>query len=209
MKNRCVIITAYCNNSIRSFFNFRTDDFIICADAGYSLAKSEGIVPDVIIGDFDSAEMPKDSGIRVIVLPEMKDDTDTVACIRHALSLGCKEIVIIGGVGGRLDHTYANIQSLAFAYDKEAKCLLTDGDNEVTMLGGGEKVSLEKRQGWSLSVFSYSDKCEGVRESGVKYPLNGETITSAFPLGVSNEITADFAEISLDEGKLLIICSRL
>ena len=114
---RCVIITAYCQNKLRDCIEFNEDDIIICADAGYQLALSEDIKPDIIIGDFDSASRPTVNGSRVIELPVIKDDTDTLSCLRYALSLGVKEIVILGGIGGRLDHTIANLKLLSYSLE--------------------------------------------------------------------------------------------
>ena len=206
-KKRCIIITAFCKNKLRDFIEFNDEDFIICADAGYKLALAEDINPDIIIGDFDSGSRPKATTSRVIELPVMKDDTDTLSCLRYAISMGFKEIFILGGIGGRLDHTIANLQLLSFALDAGCDCVMTDGNNIATMLSNGS-VKIKQREGYTLSVFAYSNECTDVSIKGVQYPLDCAKLNSSFPLGVSNNITAKYADISLKEGKLLIIQSK-
>lgn len=207
-KRRCIIITAYCENRLRDCTEFNNDDIIICADAGYKLALAEDIMPDIIIGDFDSGERPSMQSSRIIELPVMKDDTDTLSCLRYAISLGVKQITILGGIGGRLDHTIANLQLLSFALDAGKDCTLTDGDNIATMLGSGGSIKINRREGFSLSVFSYTNECIDTTIEGVQYPLFCAKLNNGFPLGVSNEIVANYANISLKEGKLLIIQSK-
>ena len=207
-KKRCVIITAYCKNKLHDCTEFNKDDIIICADAGYKLALAEDITPDIIIGDFDSGERPTVGGSRVIELPVMKDDTDTLSCLRYAISLGVKQITILGGIGGRLDHTIANLQLLSFALDAGCDCTLTDGDNIATMIKNGS-VEINRREDYMLSAFAYTNECINVTIKGVQYPLNNAKLNASFPLGVSNVITEDYAAISLNEGKLLIIQSKI
>ena len=184
------------------------DYLIICADAGYLYAKKLGIKTDIIVGDFDTlGYIPKDVDKVIRHIPE-KDDTDTMLAIKTALDNDCKYIEIYGALGGRLDHTFANIQALSYikSYGAEGKII---SDNEIIMLICNEKITLHKRQGYSLSLFSYTDKCIGVTETGVKYPLSDYTLTSDFPLGISNEIIEDFAQISVKCGKILIIQSKI
>lgn len=206
---RVIIITAHCENKIRDCVNIAEDDFIICADAGYSLAILEGINPDIVIGDFDSSSKPSDIESRIIKLPEMKDDTDTLSALRYGISLKPKEIIIVGGIGGRFDHTFANIQSLIFAKRAGMDCILTDGDNIINAISDKSKIIIPKKDGFTLSIFSYTDECSGVCISGVKYPLIDAKLKNSFPIGVSNEITASRARIALLSGTLLIIQSAL
>ncbi len=185
-------------------------DMTICADNSYELARELGIHPDVIIGDFDHASpgkalLPHGEHADVITVPCEKDDTDTMLCIKYALSKGADEIVIAGGIGGRLDHTVANIQSLAYAESHGASAIMADQRNAAMIISG--KVCIPKTHGSYLSVFAYGGDCEGVSESGVKYPVSGVTLSADFPLGVSNEITADFAQVEVKKGRLLIVVS--
>ena len=82
-------------------------DIIITADAGWKTARAMGFFPALALGDFDTAPAPE--GPDVLRLPAEKDDTDTFFAARRALETGCSEVLILGGIGGRLDHTLANI----------------------------------------------------------------------------------------------------
>lgn len=184
------------------------DYLIISADAGYLYAKELGVKIDIVVGDFDTLGYIPEKANKVIQHIPEKDDTDTMLAVKTALERGCKYIEIYGALGGRLDHTFANIQALAYikAHGAEGKIV---SDKEIITLICNEKIKIEKKEGYSLSLFSYSDKCLGVTETGVKYPLNNYTLEADFPLGVCNEITGKFAEISVDRGKLLIIQSKI
>ena len=184
------------------------DFLIISADAGYLYAQKLGITTDIIVGDFDTlGYVPKNVDEVLRHIPE-KDDTDTMLAIKTALARDCKYIEIYGALGGRLDHSFANIQALSYikSHGADGKII---SDNEVIMLLYNEKIKLQRKQNYSLSLFSYSDKCIGVTETGVKYPLDNYTLNSDFPLAVCNEIIDDFAQISVKSGKLLIIQSKI
>ncbi len=182
-------------------------DYIIAADSGYKTLKKSGINIDIAIGDFDSLGYIPDD-VKVLKLEVEKDDTDIMSSVRYALSNGAKEIAIIGGIGGRLDHTVANIQTLGFIADNKAIGVLIDENNEVRGLLPGE-YEFGKRNGYSLSTFSLTDKVTGLCESGVKYSLDNAVLTNKFPFGVSNEIIDESAVISFEEGILLVCFSKL
>jgi thiamine pyrophosphokinase len=204
---RCIIITSNQSSKIRDQISIKEDDFVICADGGYRFATEEGIRPDVIIGDFDSFHGEIDEGVKTIKANVDKDDTDTMLCLKHGIEKGCDSFIIVGGLGGRLDHTLANLQCMAYAIDQEKSIWIVDGKNRATMLGYGT-IKLVKRPGTMLSIFSYTDQCRGVNVRGVKWPLIDATLDNSSPLGVSNEFQEDFALIENQDGKLLIILSE-
>ena len=105
----------------------------------------------------------------------------------------------------RLDHTIANLQSLAYAESHGVHAVLTDGRNEARVISG--HIRIPKKPGFYLSVFAYGGECRGVSEIGVRYPLRDAVLSVNFPLGVSNEIVDDYAEIEVREGRLLVILS--
>ncbi len=182
-------------------------EFIIAADKGYETLKKSNAHIDIAIGDFDSlGYIPRD--VNVIKLNVEKDDTDTMSAVRYALENGAEEIALIGGIGGRLDHTIANMQTLCFIVSNGAKGLLMDENNEITALLPG-KYEFPKRKGYSLSTFSMTDKVTGLCEKGVKYPLDNEVLRNRFPLGVSNEIIEESAFISFESGILFVCFSKL
>ena len=137
-----------------------------------------------------------------------KDDTDTVSALRYALSRDFAEITLVCALGGRLDHTLANLQAAVFAARQGAALRILGADTEIQTLRAGT-LRIPRREGWSLSVFAAEDHCRSVSISGAKYELHDAELTNDFPLGVSNEWAASDAEISLREGTLLIVLSRI
>ena len=207
MIKRCVIITALLDCDISSVYKKQEGDFIICADGGIDIAQQGGITPDIVLGDLDSTKT-KEIDLPFIKFPKEKDDTDTMLCLKHGLCIGYKDFAIIGGIGGRLDHTIANLQTLAYAKEHGAKAVMYSHNSTCLMLSGSEEITLSKKDGFYLSLFSYSEKCEGITISGTKYELSKAELNSSFPLGVSNEFKDETAHISVEKGKLLIIISR-
>lgn len=206
---KAIIITPCLKSKIKDAVTIEKDDLVICADTSFAKALSEDIRIDLILGDFDTGSaVPFPDGIEIIKYPIEKDDTDTMLAIKEAARRGCSSIVIAGGLSGRLDHTYANIQSLAYGVRNGLDIRISDGENEAFIISPG-KLSLPAKPGYSLSVFSYGESVSGLCLDGVKYPVSNASLTSFFPLGVSNEITSDKACISFTEGLLLIILSKL
>ncbi len=204
-----LIITPYLSADIRSLVDIDAYDLILCADSAYLAAAKEMISPDVVIGDFDHAEFcpPCTDAKKLITVPCEKDDTDTMLCLKYAMESGAQTVDILGGIGGRLDHTFANLQALAYAKSHGVFARLIGDRDEAFLLSG--EITLPKRtDAWYLSVFAYSGPCFGVSESGTKYEIENAELTPNFPLGVSNEILANEAKISVKEGTLLLILSR-
>ena len=204
----CAIFTGGEMNSYTSLdVSHLKNTTIISADAGYIHATNLGLKTNILIGDFDSLnEIPKDVD-EVIKFPKEKDDTDTMLAIKLALERGFNSIEIYGALGKRLDHTFANIQSLAFIEEHNADGAIIS-DTELVYFINSETIKIFKKVGFSLSVFSFSEVCEGVTLKGVRYPLVNATVSQNFPIGVCNEIVEDFAEISVKCGKILIIISK-
>ncbi|MBR5513767.1 MAG: thiamine diphosphokinase [Ruminococcus sp.] len=180
---------------------------IICADSGLHIAEKVGITPDLIVGDFDSytGTLPENVEIHRSV-PE-KDDTDTLMAVRIAIDRGCDEIRLYGGLGARFDHSFANIQTLIFACEKGCKMTIYDADNVLTVRGAGE-YEFPCKNDWYFSIFSLTEKAEIGKLQGVKYPLENYEMCIAYPIGVSNEITADKAYLQINSGLVLVIESK-
>lgn len=204
-ERRGVVITGYLRGSVSEAVELCGEDVIVCADRGYDYALRDGILPDCVVGDFDSAENRPPEGLEIVTLPAEKDETDTYVAISKAVELGCGEVVVVGGLGGRLDHTVANLQTLARFMDRGIKIRLQDRNTTAFLLDRGQRVQLSERGGF-LSVFSYSNRAV-VSEQGVKYPLHRKRLSSAYPLGVSNEILGE-AEIICHAGRLLLLLER-
>lgn len=225
---RCIVITSYLDGLIKDCIQLNSTDYIICADGGYDLAKKESIVPHLIIGDFDSMVakdiwIEAETGLTEIVkVPSEKDDTDTMLCVKHGLEMGFHQMIILGGIGGRLDHTLANLQALSYFVDtcssqanlsgKEKSIWLLSNKNKATLIENEEisitqEFPIRNRQS-KLSLVSYSEKCIGTTITNVKYPLKEATLTHSVPLGISNEFLGDSpVTIKVLDGKLLILLS--
>lgn len=175
---------------------------VIAADAGLSHCAS----PDFVIGDFDSlGAVP--GGDNIIRLPVEKDVTDTWAAVQLALSKKCDDFYIYGALGGRIDHSLANLALAAFISRQNAAVHIFGGGYEISAVTDGS-VRIKGEPGCTLSVFSWSEKSEGVTLHGLKYPLCGAVLENTFPLGVSNSFVDCEAEISVKHGTLLIMAQR-
>lgn len=179
--------------------------YIIAADSGYNTVKRLGFTPNLTLGDFDSLSEKPDGGEIMTVAAE-KDDTDTMLAVKTALEKGCKDISIVGAIGGRLDHTFANIQTLAYILRHGGFGRLIGENDTVELLNAGEYV-YERKNGMYLSLFSYGESAV-LTSRGTKYDLTEHALDNTFPLGVSNEITADKCCISVHKGQLLVIFSK-
>ena len=202
-----IIVTPYLKERIKDLIHTESAELLLCADTAYLAADAEGITSHIVIGDFDHGTADALGGRDDIIrAPCEKDDTDTMLCIKHAIEKGADKLTILGGIGGRLDHTFANLQALAYAEKRGVFATLKNGHNEAFLTS--HAVRLPKKDGWYLSVFAYDGACEGVSIRGTKYEVENVTLDTNFPLGVSNEITADLAEIGVKKGRLLVILSK-
>lgn len=204
---KCTIITSYIEGDLLQLMDPDDPGLLICADGGYDHARNAGITPDFLIGDFDSLKGRIQSGIEVINFPAEKDDTDTGLCLQTAIDMGCRDLLIIGGIGGRFDHAVANIQLMAGLCDKVDRIAIKDRQNYCTILKDGS-LTLPRKEGQHVSLFSLSETSEGVTISGAKYPLSDYTLTRTFPLGVSNEYADEEVHIEVRNGTLLIVLSE-
>lgn len=174
----------------------------IAADGGLVHMKQLRLTPDVILGDFDSlGYVPQNAK----VFPVEKDDTDTMLAVRKGLEMGCDRFVLYGALEGpRLDHTVANFQTLQFLADRGAQGFLVGKDSVVTVIKNGS-LTLPARKEGVVSVFCMGKDAHGVSIQGLQYPLEKGTLTAGFPLGVSNHFVGKAAEISVEDGSLLIV----
>ncbi|NLP25840.1 MAG: thiamine diphosphokinase [Clostridiales bacterium] len=181
--------------------------YIICADSGYLHAKRLEIIPNCIIGDFDTYNGGVPAGIEIIKYKAEKDDTDTMLAVKLALEKGYTDICIFGALGGRFDHTMANIQTLQYIYKHGGNGKIIS-DNDCIMLQGTGTKTYTRHEGYYFSLLSISDKTDGVTTGGLKYNLEDAILTSNFPIGVSNQIMNEFASITIKNGLLLVIFSK-
>lgn len=206
MKTKCLIILAYIETYNEEYVKNLTKeyDFIICADGGQLLAAKYNLQPNCIIGDFDSSCGDHIFGCEYIHYPAEKDITDTEACIIYAIENNFIDILLLGGLGGRLDHTLGNINLLKKYHVPGIQINMEDLNNHVTLLID-EDAKVKRSNHTYLSLIPYSEICRGVTAAGVKYPLQNAVLDKAATLGVSNEIVDRNAEISVKHGELLVI----
>ncbi len=208
MTDRCIIFAGGdAVSSCNIDFDLVSQSFVICADKGLELAESLGIIPDLILGDFDSLDH-QPTGENVMTYPVEKDDTDLMLAVNTALEKGYRKFCIYGACGGRLDHMMGNIACLALIADNGGSGIII-GDDEIISMHDSGSFEIPYKDGFSLSLFSYTPKVSGLTIGGTKYTAENCTLTNSVTLGVSNEITDDLAKISFDDGRLLVIQSRL
>ncbi len=200
MQGICYIVGAGACEGIS--INKNENDYIISADGGYAHLLKIGIEPNLAVGDFDSLGYIPNSTKTLVHKPE-KDDTDMFLAICEGIELGYKKFLIYGGLGGRFDHSLANIQCLNYLAEKNLTAWLW-GENTALTVIKNRKINLPKRENGYISVFANSEKAENVDISGLKYELKNGNLTATHPLGVSNEFIGKKSEISVKNGRLSI-----
>lgn len=178
-------------------------DFIIAADSGYEHLSEISAVPDIFIGDMDSVKTSV-SAKEIIKLNTDKDETDTEAAVRLALSKGYNDIIIFGGIGTRADHTTANLFLLKQIYDNDAIGCIINEHNEIYYTES--EFSYEGNSGDTISIVPVTD-CENIVTTGLLYELNGDTLIFGTGRGVSNVLTDTKCMIKIGKGKALIFKS--
>lgn len=176
--------------------------FVIAADGGYQYLKDCRIEPDLVVGDFDSlGSAPVHP--HVIEHPVMKDDTDMMLAVKTGLNMGYRTFVLNGGLGGRMDHSIANLQTLAFLAEQGARAFLIGPGQNIAAFSDGAMTFRSTCSG-TISVFSSTECSEGVTISGLKYHLENGVLTSSMPMGVSNEFIGTPAMIRVQKGILFV-----
>lgn len=197
---KCYIIGAGDNSG--TIFVKKENEYVIAVDGGLEILNNPGIVPDTIIGDFDSlGYIPK--GDNVITYPKEKDDTDMMLAVEYAHDLGYNEIEIFGGTGGRIDHTFANVSTMLWASKRGIRIKMTDADYFYYMITDDNLILDAKEEG-DISVFAM-DKASGVTISGAKYETDNVLLVNDNPTAVSNSYIGKEVSISVKQGSLLII----
>ena len=202
-KTALVITGGYCNvDTVQKVLPVDVD-LTIAADSGYATAQKLGITPDITMGDFDSYRDALPTGMNVLRVACEKDVTDTMLACEYAKEHGCRYITIIGGTGGRIDHSLSNVLYLEGLRKEGVRVKLTDGENTVQMILD-ETVTVQNDGGY-FSVFAL-DTCV-VTQTGCKYPLDRAQLIRQMPYAVSNEVVGEYATVSV-EGIAILVLSR-
>ena len=162
--------------------------------------------PDLIVGDFDSHENPN-LEVETIVLPTIKNDTDTVFAVKEALGRGFEDFLLLGVVGARLDHTLGNVSILLMLDTMGKSAKIVDDFSEMEIVSDR---TAEVDDFWSyFSLLNISGEAEDITVSEAKYELQDAEIECDWQYGVSNEpLPGQTAKIQVGKGRLLLIRVR-
>lgn len=187
---------------------------LIAADSGMDFFYRNGLIPDVIAGDFDSADaksldaFEQKGEIEILKLNPIKDDTDTEFVIREAIRRGATEITLLGATGTRLDHVFGNMHLLGIGLEENVMIQMVDPHNRIRMIRNSLNVRKDEQFGDYVSLLPIDGTVTGVTLKGFRYPLQDAVITSFSSLGISNEIVEEEARIEIREGVLLVMETR-
>ncbi len=185
---------------------------VICADGGTRHMLLLGMVPQTVIGDMDSLSQEilgdlRQRGCRVLQYPARKDETDTELALRYALAQKPDQIEIYGALGGRIDHTLANISLLVMATREGIETRIIDATTEMFVLSGDSEIKGNPDE--IVSLFPLTTEVQGIILKGFEYPLHYATMAIGKPYGISNRLLANKGTVSLTSGYLLVVKSRL
>jgi len=183
---------------------------VVAADGGSLTLDRWGVVPDLLVGDLDSVSSEKAAelgrrGTRIIPFPPQKDQSDLELAMRHALESGADDIVILGALGGRLDHALANVLLLADPAYRGVGIRAIQGESQIRAASGPSETALRGPVGSTVTLLPLRADANGVRSRGLLYPLNRETLHFGRSRGLSNVVTSLPASIALESGVLLVI----
>jgi thiamine pyrophosphokinase len=186
-------------------------DVIIAVDGGARHALALGVPPNILIGDFDSLSEAEvrifsDTGVHILRFPAAKDETDLELALAHAVHAGHRPIIIIGANGGRLDQAIGNISLLSAPEFIHSDVRLDDGVTEAFFITASS--SLHGKAGDTISLLPWGKPVEGVSTEGLVYPLNKETLLPQRTRGISNQMLAETAKVSIEQGLLLCVHIR-
>ncbi len=202
---KCTIISGAPDYSVDFLKqNIDCDSFIIAADSGYKKLLNADIIPNLIIGDFDSSPKP-DIDCDILTLPCQKDDTDTFYCVKKAIELGYNHITIMFAIGNRFDHTYSNILCLDYCHKANVKCVIIDSHNRISLIDS--EYTFSKQYDY-FSLFAYLEDCKGISINGSCYDVDNIDIATHNQFAQSNQIKNDNCTITVKQGNLLLVESN-
>lgn len=204
------LIVGACPLKDISFLKEKKADILVACDGGYKVFFSSGMEPDLFIGDFDTLDekmvkYPKEK----IILPARKDDTDTFFAVKYLLEKGYDTFEFYGCLGGKIEHTIANIQILFYLVKKGAKGYLFSENNQIVVhMIHDSYIRLKPLKCGFLSVFSYNGESKGVDIENLLYTVKDISLNDDVPLGISNQFIAKEGRISVKEGTLLLVLPK-
>lgn len=199
---------------VRDLIQKNDYETVIACDSGMEFFYRNGLHPDLILGDFDSADQSvvkafrEQGDVRLEQFPAQKDWTDTELAVRRALESGADQIDLVGATGSRLDHVMGNLQLLALGLEKGVTISLLDAHNRIRLIDQPLTIKKKEQYGDYVSLIPHGGAVCGLTLKGMKYPLFGATLTPDVSLGISNEIVDEEASISFQEGRLFVFETR-
>ncbi len=194
---------------------YEENPFVVAADAGALQAENCGLMPDVVLGDFDSAPHLHSRAKAAqanqkyhtvwMVLPKEKDDTDLHYAAKETVRLGFKKALLFGVLGGRFDHSLATLATLLFLQESGVQAIILEETTTVYCVLPGQELTVDKKEDSYLSIFSAKGKSEGVFAKGLQYSMENACLSADFPLGVSNEFKDAQACIACETGALFVM----
>jgi thiamine pyrophosphokinase len=183
---------------------------VVAADGGARHAATLGVSLDRWVGDGDSLDEPALAALAAAGVPlervrPDKDESDTELAILAALRLGAAGLVILGALGGRIDHALANIGLLSMPALVGRSAVILDAASRLSLLVGPGTAALVGRRGDLVSLLPVGEAVEGVTTTGLVYPLDDEPLPAGTPRGLSNVVAADGASVRLRRGRLLVV----
>jgi len=200
----------------RSFLERERFDRIVAVDGGLEEAEALGLIPDYVVGDFDTVE--RSVRERFEKMPHIvwkchrpeKNETDTELARSLVLTLGCGRVVFLGATGGRLDHMMANIDVLYACMQKGVEAWIVDSQNRLYLLDEGKTFCRDELWGKYVSFLPYTEQVFGITLTGFKYPLVKKNIRRGEEAGlcISNEVIEETGRITFDEGVVICVESQ-
>ena len=187
---------------------------IIAGDRGLEALYQLKIIPNHVVGDFDSVSpkilefYKKQPKIIFHTYNAEKDNTDTDIALKLAIQMKSSEITILGALGKRMDHAIANIHILKDALGANIPCQILDEHNRIYLVNTEKTLEKDKVYGKYISLIPLTSTVEGLTLKGFKYPLNRYNLPIGTSLGISNEIIEDIAHIEMEKGILIVIESK-
>lgn len=212
MNNRAVIVSGgTVDRETAAKILGESYEWLIGVDRGLGFLYEEEILPTHIVGDFDSIDekilvyYKERNDIPIREFNPVKDASDTEIALKLAMELGAKEIILLGATGTRIDHVWANVQTLVLAKKQNVNAYIMDNHNRIRIIDGETHLRREEAYGKYFSLFSLSGIVEDLSITGAKYPLEHHTLYPHDSLCVSNQIAEEEAVITFPEGFLVLI----
>ena len=215
MDKRAVIIAGGEINDDLALSFIQKDSYIIAADRGLVFLAQHDMVPDLIVGDFDSAPeeirrsyLASHPGIEVREYNWEKDYTDLEIAAVAAADRGAREIVILGATGTRLDHMIGGIQTLALLLERGCRGIIVDPCNRITLHEDPFTIRKDTQWGKYVSLFAWGGPVTGITLKGFHFPMENGTLTNSGTLAISNQIEESEGQVFFESGRLLVIESQ-